>query len=156
MNDPALRLLFPEGIYLIPEKAEKDKSTLAQSSVDEKPAIKYTGNNEKEIVILYDSPSPLTADEETFLLKIMSAVGLSLNDIALVHLTSNNSSWYTLPHHTLLMFGCESLPDIPESSYVPFHREGVTLLRSDPLPQLMADKSLKSNLWQGLKKMFGV
>jgi DNA polymerase III psi subunit len=156
MIDPALTHLFPEGIYLIPETTSLEVTSQPSVSEDEKSVLEFSGNNDKGVIILYDTPSTLPGDEEAFLLKIMSAVGLTRNDIALLHITGDNTSWHTLPHTALLIFGCEKLPELPEAYYVPMRHKGVTWLRSAPLHQLMTDKTLKSQLWQGLKTMFGV
>ena len=96
-NSQALRILMTEDMYILPEqesiipvKAEKEKEVLAEKMV-EPSAIRdffYLGENNKYFLILFDDSKhkEMSNLHKETLLKIMSAKGLELRDLAIMNL----------------------------------------------------------------------
>jgi DNA polymerase III psi subunit len=151
MNDfNTLAGLFPEGIYLIPE----NKSTGKDEPGETVTPVTFKGKNQKNISVIYTGPTPITGEQETFLMKIMSAVSLTPEDIALMRWDEVSGSWHTLSPEKVLFFGTDG--PFSGTLYEPFDKEGMQILCSVSLAALMQDKASKAQLWQGLKKMFNV
>ncbi len=167
-----LHELFPEGIYLIPEEHSASEAKASKSSEvqmepepsgretpsrDDTPAeATYKGANKQEVLVLYAGPARLTDDQELFLSKVLSAVGLSFDDIALMYLPENTSSWENVPSKKILLFGCDSLLPSDTDTYIPHDFAGKVILHADALNLIMSDKQNKARLWSGLKQMFGL
>jgi hypothetical protein len=133
---------------------------------DKKPELNDTvlGNNQKKILILVNYPDkPVMPDSDlTFLLSILNACKLSLNDVAIL----NYATQEEIPYQTLIMefkpkiillFGVQQasirMPILfPDFQIQPFM--DIRFLSSPPLLSLQEDDSKKRKLWTGLKQLF--
>ncbi len=116
----------------------------------------YAGENRRRVLVMYDSGEVLPAEQEQFLAKVLGAVHLGMQDIALVRYADCRADWTRIPADRLLLFGCEALADQAPELYQPSSRENQTILRGAPVGVIMADKQHKTQLWQALKQMFDV
>lgn len=167
-----------EDIYVVNETLEVNYNTvpdISDSKVteaeianlepkeqnNEEVEIKFEGQNNKNVTILYEHEHDLPTTEKELLLKILSAVKLSLNDIALIN-TSHNSSeqhyelFSQFKTNKLVAFGTDKHPLISEENeqYQIIVKDGVTILKSHNLKEISADVEKKKSLWTELKKMF--
>lgn len=130
------------------------------------PALKYLGNNAKNITILVNHATvPYLSDGElSFLTNILSACKLSLADVAIVNIHSVEeeaieSVFQTLNSHSILLFGIAPLSiglpiNFPQFQLQPFNKR--TYIYSPTLKELEADKTLKLKLWNNLKTLFAL
>src|SRR5215203_4020936 len=140
---------------------ELKSASVVQEYEDQKKgqAIRYLGNNAKNIVLLVNNSSaPFLSDSElSFLTTILAACQLSLADVALVNVyTLKEDQIETaikpLAPRNILLFG---LPiNFPHFRLQPFNKR--TYLYSPALRELEADKGLKLKLWHSLKTLFGL
>lgn len=127
-------------------------------------SISFLGNNQKNITILVNVPATiyLPDDELNFLMGILTACQLSMADIALVNLSSNNAIDYNtindqLTPEKILLFGIDPLSlllplQFPYYQVQPFNNQ--VYLSSPALNLLQTDKAEKTKLWNCLKKIF--
>jgi len=128
--------------------------------------IKFLGNNKKNILILVskDNITFLENDELDFLSSIMVACKLSLADVAIININSLAVTNYRsiisqLKSKTVLMFDVASdgidLPfNYPYFQVQQFDQ--CTYLSAPDLKSIETDKTLKTQLWSCLKKLFRV
>ena len=138
----------------------------ATSAVTEPQPAKYLGKNAKNIVLLVDNPTaPFLPDEElSFLTNILSACKLSLADVAIVNTHSLRAdeierSLQTLEPKNIILFGITPLSidlpiNFPQFQLQEFNKR--IYLYSPDLQQLASDKTLKMQLWNCLKNLFGI
>lgn len=165
-----LKLLFEDELYLIPEvtqnKVQKEEQNIKLSAKEpllaEEPApeslkIKYKGDNVKEIAIIIndDSNEYLNNTDETLLLNILKAIGLSLNDVALINQNNSGTNWVEeLAFTKAIVFGVlPSTYGIIAENYEIFNENNKTWLFSDSLFALGSDKVLKGKLWHNLQEL---
>ena len=135
------------------------------TTVPEKTVQNYLGHNAKKILLLVKYPSaPYLPDGElSFLTTILSACKLSLADIAIANI--QNMSQTELENLidkeavTVLQFGIEpsviGLPvHFPQFQTQQFNKR--TYLHAPTLSELEKNKELKKQLWNSLKKLFGL
>ena len=128
--------------------------------------IKFLGNNKKNILVLIskDNITFLENDELDFLSSILVACKLSLADVAIVNINSLTVINYRsiisqLKSKTILMFDVAS-----DSIDLPFNYpyfqvqqfDQCTYLSAPGLKNIETDKTLKTQLWGCLKKLFRV
>lgn len=137
--------------------------------IHEARSLQYLGENDKKIVMLVNEPeaSIITDSDLTFLVNILGACSLSLNDIALLN-TNKQDAVFTMLKEQLdvekiILFNLE-----PSSINLPFsiphfqiHQyAGCTILTAPALSILnqSAENSrlLKSKLWASLKQLFSI
>jgi hypothetical protein len=136
------------------------------SSVPEYQPVKYLGKNAKNIVLLVNNSTyPFLSDEELpFLTNILSACKLSLADVAIVNIHSLEEKEIEktiepLEPKTVLLFGITPLTidlpiNFPQFQLQQFNKR--TYLYSPDLQELANDKTLKLQLWNCLKNLFGL
>ena len=142
---------------------KQDKPDLALSQPG---TISYFGNNQKKIVIIVMSPESIYLPDEDlkFLLGILSACKLSMEDIALINLAKNSFLLYKdvteqLIAEKIFLFGVNpellGLPlQFPHYQIQQFNNQ--VYLSSAPLTELQNDKAEKTKLWNCLKKIFSI
>ncbi|UEG48526.1 hypothetical protein LK994_07740 [Ferruginibacter lapsinanis] len=148
------------------------KKTLVEESVKkvqapESPTVlSFLGNNKKGIAIVVESNNSLyLPDEElNFLLGILSACKLSMEDVAVLNIDKNNSATYqtiatSLDAHVVLIFGinCEqiALPlQFPHYQIQSYNNQ--VYLSSPTLNAIRNDKVEKTKLWNCLKQIFSI
>jgi len=147
---------------------ELKSASVAQEYEDQKKgqAIRYLGNNAKNIVLLVNNSSaPFLSDSElSFLTTILAACQLSLADVALVNVYTLKedqieTAIQPLAPLNILLFGITPLSiglpiNFPHFQLQPFNKR--TYLYSPALRELEADKGLKLKLWHSLKTLFGL
>lgn len=123
--------------------------------------LQFEGNNNKGIVILVNYTNGIPENEKDLLIKILSAVKLSITDIAIIDLGVNNTSeHYTLISklncNKLIAFGtnCNLLfPDnLPMYQITPYNSKQI--IKSHSLNEVAADTTKKKLLWTQLQTAF--
>ncbi|MCX2742311.1 hypothetical protein OO013_00465 [Mangrovivirga sp. M17] len=115
------------------------------------PAL-YEGGNKKAVSIY---ASQLSDPEKAFLIKVISAVNLNMEDIALT--TEIDSLFMIEPQEVVISFGSEELLQGPFAGQNLYEVDDVGDVKSllcDKLETVAANKELKMKLWQGLKEIF--
>lgn len=137
---------------------------LTQTDLPE--TIKFLGNNQKNILVLVSKADIafLEDNELDFLSSILVACKLSLADVAIVNINTLSVANYRflisqLKSKTLLMFDVPSdAIDLPFN--YPFFQvqkfDQCTYLSAPDLKSIELDKTLKTQLWNCLKKLFGI
>lgn len=171
LNNAGLKLFFNEDIYLIKEtektntpKEEKNlepptpEPIIAEEPVSEAIKFNYKGGNAKEIAIIIndDSNEFLNSTDETLLLNILKAIGLSLEDVAIINQHKTGTDWKEqLEYSKVIVFGI--LPgtyDLVTENYLIQESNKVSWLFSDSLFSLGSNKELKGKLWGKLQELF--
>ncbi len=127
-------------------------------------SIKFLGNNQKKITILVKADdAPYLNDKIfTFLTGILGACKLSMADIALINISSQNNSSYssinsvTKPEKAILFDVSPQEIALP-LQFPRFQIQGfnnVMYLSAPGLPAIEADKAIKTQLWVSLKQLF--
>lgn len=129
-------------------------------------SISYLGNNQRKIVIIVMSSEAIYLPDEDlkFLLEILSACKLSMEDIALVNVSMLSSLSY---NNLTEQFGAEKMflfgvnPEIlnlplqfPHYQVQQFNNQ--VYVSSASLTDLQNDKAEKMKLWNCLKKVFSL
>ena len=128
--------------------------------------IKFLGNNKKQIsiVVSKNSIAFLEDNELDFLSSILLACKLTLSDVAIVnvhtlHVANYRSIINQLKSKVLIMFDVASdAIDLPFN--YPYFQvqqfDQCTYLSAPDLKSIETDKTSKTQLWNCLKKMFGI
>ncbi|WMJ73585.1 hypothetical protein RCC89_10490 [Cytophagaceae bacterium ABcell3] len=162
--------IFPETLYLIKnEFASKKKQTGAQDDVLEakppktkaaptQPELK--GGNKKKVLILIGDDSLSNPALKELLMKILGAVGLTEEDIALAVLEKTlipQDYFHASKCHKAVLFGINpSYAGFQSDLYMVSSGNNISAVFSDPLSKVSTDVNVKKKLWQGLKNLFGV
>ncbi|SDJ79904.1 hypothetical protein SAMN05421823_101139 [Catalinimonas alkaloidigena] len=115
------------------------------------------GQNPRQVLVVVDQ---IDTDGRQLLEKILSAVGLTFDDIALVSCQAQPISWEPLAQRLhprrILCFGSQSWlrPSVPGSTYQLIPSEKVAFLFVDSLGDIAASTARKKMLWRELKQMF--
>jgi len=129
-------------------------------------SISMLGENRKHIVIVVESPDNvyLPENELNFLIGILSACQLNMEDAGIINIDRNKGLAYQLfgseiPAKKVLLFGTTpGYLQLPLS--FPFYQlqsyNGVTYLCAPALTSLMQDKAEKTKLWNSLKQLFNL
>lgn len=126
MNREAISYLYPEDLYQIPVQ----------------PLI----------VILSRDWNQYSADDQTLLSKILSAVKLDLASVQVCAAREVSfSKLSSLGSARVLVFG-SALEEV--KPYEHFQAQGFSVIKADDLSAL--DDARKKNLWQAMRNMFGV
>lgn len=174
-----LTLFFEEDIYLIKEEITSSKlpevnilepikeniSTAAPMAEEPNPIpiiepklLAYQGENAKGIAIIItnDSNDFLNKTDETLLLNILKAIGLSLADVAIINQHTANTKWVSqIKFSKVIVFGIlPSTYGFVTSNYSIQQKEQEQWLFSDSLFSLSSDKVLKGKLWTTLQDFF--
>lgn len=131
-----------------------------------KPAIPFLGKNKKNILLVTSNPQEAHLKDTAlaFLISILAACKLSLDDTALINQSHRTSANYTelisfFKPETVLLFGVDPLSfglplNFPLFKIQPFNK--VTYLYTPSLQEMEQDKTLKLQLWQNLKTLFSL
>ena len=151
LADLDIPLLLNEEIYIL-DRPQKPL-TEALDEVDELQPFSYKGEFGKRILILVEEPNEdfLPAEQEAFLLKILGAMQLGFEEIALVNKAKSGDWQPELEPEFILTFG---ISEQTKADYTVTKKEGVQVLNAHGLGQIEADVNLKRRLWEALKVMF--
>lgn len=174
-NSNALPLFFTDTVYIVSEKQQPEISKKKAGS-EETPAIKsqpaptepltsipYEGKNLKKILLLFQNEQGknLAESAQTFLGKVLQAVNLNFDDVALVNFSQLEPSAYAplnqFDASVWLSFGVshQNLPihlDFP--LYKIIKNNDVSFLLTDPLEEIEENRDKKVLLWNNLKTLF--
>lgn len=133
---------------------------------DKKPELKDTvlGNNHKQILILVNYPDKqmISDPDLTFLLTILNACKLTLNDVVIFNFAPEEEIGFQklvqeFKSSVVLLFGVKqdsiNLPVVFPDFQIQSFRE-IRFLSSPPLQILQQDDSIKRKLWASLKQLF--
>ena len=130
------------------------------------PPIKFLGKNEKKILILVSKDNIAFVEEEEldFLSSILLACKLSLADVAVINLKSFGDTNYLflidqLKTKKIILFDVEAqtidLPfNFPKFQLQQFDQ--AVYLSAPSLKEIQKEKTLKTELWNCLKNLFGL
>ncbi|MDW7692336.1 hypothetical protein R9208_10830 [Flammeovirgaceae bacterium SG7u.132] len=155
---PFLSLMMDEQIYVIEDKSA-EKVQVEEPMVRE---LKIYGENKRKYLILvsYETNDILKSNEYDFLIKILNAIELSINDISLVNLKESPIDYASLreeiqfDHAVVFGISKEELQLTTEKSVERYEiqkLDGAQFLFAHPLSELMADKHKKLQLWKTLQ-----
>ena len=128
--------------------------------------IKYLGKNAKNILIIVDEKEHafLGDDELSFLMNILNACAVSMQDVALINASNNDEVAYEnlnaqFEPSIVLFIGTEpqllNFPiQIPQYKIQAYNNQ--QYLCAPSLQKLSSDKEEKKKLWMVLKVLFGV
>jgi hypothetical protein len=156
--------------FLLQELFKKSLIELDASELHEErsSASSFTilGNNRQRIIILVADDETLYLPDEqlNFLLGILSACGLTMEDVAIVNTKKNRNLTYKaieleLKAASILLFGVSpaqiNLPiEFPHYQVQSFNNQ--TYLAAPVLQELKDNKAEKTKLWNCLKQFFAI
>ncbi len=165
-NYSFLPLLINEGIYLINDSnLSATVLQVTEPALTPNRELSIMGKNNKHVIILVNHPeSPFTTTSQELLLRnILTAMNMTINDIALINLAHLE---LPVTVEELKRVGCSFLIgfDIPPHSIKDVdliknqikEETSIKFLATFSLNELEVDKSMKMLLWKNLKMMFNL
>ena len=171
LNSALLKEMY--AISLVEVREDKtDTEIFTEASV---PAASKTGSQKQWpmlgrikknilIVVRYPQHEYMPDDQLNFLVSVLGACKLSLDDVGIVNSSKVSSGYYKelmekFSSTTTLLFGLtpqefEMPVNFPEFQVQNFNN--CTFLHAPVLEKLEADKILKSKLWVSLRKIFNL
>ncbi|MDH5365437.1 MAG: hypothetical protein OEW67_00500 [Cyclobacteriaceae bacterium] len=171
-NSSFLPHFLTEEVYVIDNSSNDNKnqqSTIENVSIEKLKTelnktpehLTYSGLNQKEILVLINYPDGILANDRELLFKILAAINLTENDIALINLAINNTEQQAsllakLPCQKVISFGtaCSSLFPEDTPNYQISSINNRTILKSHSIHDIAADTEKKKLLWAQLQKAF--
>jgi hypothetical protein len=135
------------------------KNLLPVTEVDE-VSLNLKGSNNKGVAIIvnYSDQEYIDSADEAFLLKILSAVKFTAEDVAIINLAKTigltHQNFEILDSSTCLIFDEKSALTQSLNPYEITSHEGINLLWSQPLNIIAKDNVQKKLLWEALQKLF--
>lgn len=161
---------LPAGIIQDLYKRSLVLSDKKQDTLVEKPpttvSFNILGNNQQKILILVENEETLYLPDEqlNFLMGILTACKLTMQDVAIVNIRKHKDISYTsftaaLKVSTIILFGVETsiigLPlQFPVYQLQAYNNQ--VYLIAPPLTVLQNDKAEKTKLWLCLKQLFSL
>jgi hypothetical protein len=154
-----LKYVYTEGIYWInAEVHELAKDPTSVSSLK----THFLGGNGKNILILtdHDSSDQFPESQRTFLIKILQAIHLSLEDIAIVSQQTNyTKALFLTDFNPKIIIFIETSPSLLDKAlndekYVIGKHPDYLYLYTDSLAAIENDQEKKKLLWKNLKSLF--
>jgi len=157
----AIQDLYKRSLVLSASTPEK-KVEMPSSAV----SFNTLGNNQRKILILVDNDETLYLPDEqlNFLMGILTACKLTMQDVAILNIQRNKDVSYTnlataLKASTVILFGVETskiaLPlQFPLYQIQAYNNQ--TYLSAPLLTVLQNDKAEKTKLWLCLKQVFSL
>lgn len=135
---------------------ETPKVEEPQEAIAPSPVPVFKGGNKKGVLVLVEDAEAefLNQKDLDYLLKILGAVKLSLDDIALVN-ASKETGYSRISFQQALVFTTNhSLPLGSNQKYSQIPFEGNQVLLADRLDQIAASVELRKALWDALRLLF--
>lgn len=157
----ALQELYKKSLVAVKPLKEKTEEKNAEPA-----PLNILGKNLKKIILIVNNEDAafLTDDELNFLLGILSACKLNMDDVAILNLVKNKNISYEkivkeLSAEKVFLFGAEPgdihLPlSFPHYQVQQFKNQ--VYLSAPALNFLQHDKAEKTKLWNCLKKIFAI
>lgn len=153
-NHPSsMGFIFNEPIFKITETKSFD-------------SFDYEGDNNKYVLVLYSNEQgkSISHPQRDFLLKILGAVGLKAEDVALVNLgaypgvTALDLKKFFSPSKMLVFAEDVSSLGVPqlEKHYMPTSAASMKVVRSHSIENILHNVDSKKLLWTALKQLFNV
>jgi hypothetical protein len=151
-----------QGLYRKSLVQLEPPQVLTDNTSETRP--KFLGKNAGHVLILVDEASAVFLPEQCldFLVGVLSACGLTMEDVAIVNRATNTGLGYSqlISHFEpvkVLLFGTTpadwSFPlEFPFFQLQKYDQK--TFIYSPALSQVQADVDLKKQLWNALKNMF--
>lgn len=170
-NYAFLQHLITEDIYLVPETSpQKEAPPQRDNKLPDPPAEPQTpafyGKNKQQIVLLTNEAGKtwFSEEHEPLLKNILEAIRLTFDDVALINVnnlaTDINLETLTslIGCKKLIAFGVDIRKIIPSAnpSQPPIEQNGVRILFTYSLKELMNNRNNKKALWDNLKAMFNI
>jgi hypothetical protein len=170
LNPALLKEMYSN--FLVDVKDTGDKKTLPETAVatSEKTSSlkewRILGRLKKNILIVvrYPNNEYLPDDQLNFLVSVLAACRLSLDDVGIVNISKAPSAFYKetmekFAGTTAMLFGLtpqefEMPVNFPEFQVQNFNN--CIFLHAPTLEKLEVDKILKSKLWVSLRKIFNL
>ena len=122
------------------------------------------GNNLKRVAIIVENPDTLhlADDQLNFLLGVLSACKLTMEDVAIINIAKNTTATYKtieleLKAEKIILFGVKpSQIDLP-IEFPPYQIQqynNQTYIAASLLNEIQLDKAEKTKLWNCLKQIF--
>ena len=147
-----------------PETSLQQPVPSPQNEAVPEATIDFYGQNRKGILILtdYSDEKHLSIGDSEFLKKILQAVNLTFDDIALVNIARHNTPAQLnkvnqFGAKTVIAFGIknESLGAVHQTTHYELVDQGeMHVLCADALSTIATDNDKKRKLWTNLKQMF--
>lgn len=137
----------------------KDTTTESPQKEIEVEPISFKGGNKKGIAILVNYPTDdfINANDESFLLKVLTAVQLTIEDVSIINYALNShiqaEALSNLNINTCLSFGV-NLNNNSKEQYQPHTIYGITILNCSSLAEIQKMVEEKKLLWSNLQKLF--
>lgn len=160
-------IILPEiSVLELYKKSLVEIKKAAKESVSSSSSPAVLGKNNKHIVILVanNETAFLPDDELNFLLGILSACKLNMDDVGIINTSRNKGTTYTslskdLKAEKVFLFGLKpeqielplSFPNYQLQQY-----NGQLYLSAPALSKMQNDKDEKMKLWNCLKKIFSI
>ncbi|MGG9971426.1 hypothetical protein ACQ33O_06500 [Ferruginibacter sp. SUN002] len=163
LNDIKLEPVLVQELY---KRSLVDINIEKKKTVSSKATFSFLGNNKKGIAIVISSKEAIHLPDEAlnFLLGILSACKLSMEDVAILNVEKNKEVTYQsiaseLKANTVLLFGVTAasleLPiQFPDYQIQRYNNQ--VYLSAPTLSALEKDKVEKVKLWNCLKQVFGI
>lgn len=169
-NSNALRFLMSEDIYIVNEKTLSNPISLSEEVHEPIPEIlteenqstsfRYAGENNKYFLIIFeDEANPeLNSAHKEMLMKIMSAKGLEMRDLAILNLSQYPETNFSQLKeffccNRITLFGIDpqriSLPSIAANET--FKHLDVKVLASFSLDEMSNSNDKKREFWAVMK-----
>ncbi|MEJ7778628.1 MAG: hypothetical protein WKF68_03475 [Daejeonella sp.] len=167
----ALRFLMTEDVYILAEKTlpaflqpvpDMIQESLAETQKEEvqDPGFNYLGENNRYFLILIEdrTHTELNSTHKELLLKIMTAKGLDIRDLAIVNLAKYDGANFSQLNgffscSKIALFGIDpqriSLPSMTVNKSI-IH-EGVAVLASFSLEEMSSNTDKKRQFWSVMK-----
>ncbi len=125
------------------------------------PKLKFKGGNKTEllVVVAEENEEFIAAAETAFLTKILQAISMDIDDIALVNIANQPvDSLHHFGHinYSLMICFSSSLPPFLSSKerYILRSDSGKNILYCHSLQEIVLDRDKKVKLWEQLKLQF--
>lgn len=175
-----LKHFITEPVYVIPGEVvatSMDRPQQQQADIsEEKPVVKpeiteekkiseliFKGSNKRNVLVIVDQPAEeyINAGDESFLGKVLGAIKLNINDIAIVNFPKNNDlnkeSLLKFNAGKYLIFGVEESKlfkdNLPPYQIIEMENSK-QVLNCASLSTIANDPTQKKLLWAALQKMF--
>ncbi|HNP19065.1 MAG TPA: hypothetical protein PKL31_11560 [Fulvivirga sp.] len=167
-----LKQFITEEVYVIDKQNNAAQDNVKVADIVKEPEVQYPeeqiageaipinykGANKKGIAIIVNYPDHeyISADDEAFLLKILSAVKLSAEDVGIINRATNNNliPLKALESTTCLIFDEKSDLTNGLNPYSITSKDGIDVLWGSPLTTIAIDKVQKKLLWEALQSLF--
>ncbi len=172
-NREFLRYLIDEDIYVIKsDQLSQIDKVATQENIDneqtgsdtkapipsERP-LHFQGSTTSGVAIVVNNSNTdfLTTEEKTLLSKILAAIKLQINEVAVINLKDNDHLTQNLLKEMgivrCLVFDSNS-PLVQADLYEPINAMGIAFLKCNDLGVISAEVSEKKMLWAQLQKLF--